>query len=280
MNNSVDLSVLVLSPVLFQPLEEDDLSGDGRGDDWDTHTKSFEQDKDEIYVREGDRGKWQGHRHILQATTGFLKEESSTLEEARDTHMSSLLVSWLDAQATFGSDSSFAETAQGVPISGETIVHVSIGSLEDDERLKERQSSHKFAQSSSMPDVFLKKGQTNRVRAKNLLFLLSAFRDAKCSAHHGKLLRSDSLKSSQINDAALANVLLVKEMLRPQTEASPLQSNVPTRLILQQGLPCHLSCISTMNEEVVEGPELKSLTWLEGPASEALSSEFIYHYSV
>ncbi|CAM6111010.1 unnamed protein product [Calypogeia fissa] len=263
---------LVLSPVLFEFVEDDDGSGDGQSNDLDVSaiSSSLEQETDEIHVKGGAQGKWQGHRHVLDATTGFLKEKRTDNERARDTRISSLIVSWVDAQVAFPRSLSSGDAAQSVPIAGEAVVHISVGSLAEQENLKERQLSHKFAESSSMPEVFVTTGRNNKTRAKNFLFLLSAFSDAKGRAHDGKQPVFDNRQSLQRNEMSLANVLLLKEMLGCQSSASAQQNSVPAEVTLKQGSPCQLPCISGMNLEVVEGPVLKSLTWLQGPASEAL----------
>lgn len=280
--NSAQLSALALSPVLCEPVEDDDGTGKAQSRDRDASAipRSREQEVKEIHAKEGSRGKWQGHRHLLDATSGFLKDESTVPEGAQDTRLSSLLMAWLDAQvALSGGALSSGEPTQDVPISGEAIVHLIVGSGTDKRTEKEGQLGLQFAQGSSMPEVFVNTGHMNRAIARNFFFLLSAFSDVKGSAHHGRQPRVGHRQLSEENDMSLANILLRKEMLRLQSHATPQQDKAPTGLTLQQGLPCHLSCISGMNLEVVEGPGLKSLTWLEGPASKSLGSKSIGHDS-
>ncbi|KAL2623219.1 hypothetical protein R1flu_003424 [Riccia fluitans] len=259
-----------VSPVLFHVIEREEQAARGREDGLARGANvplarpSVEENEEESYVyntRQGSRSRWQGHRNLIAATTSSRDEKSAAGD---DMSVLWLLRSWLEAQLILAGRS--PDDREGIPVATESVIHVRVGARSQAHSREE----YRRLQSASISEVLSKTSAKSRGGARNFLFLLSAKSGNETATGNQRL---DSKQTSQREGQYPTYFFLNRDMLGERSmlpdDGSPEVK--PDDKVVHQGRPCYLTCASGLESELSEGPALGSLSWLEAPASEALT---------
>ncbi|BBN13818.1 peroxin-1 [Marchantia polymorpha subsp. ruderalis] len=260
-------SFLEVSPVLFHVIEAEEHSAAGRDDGLGSgaNVRSYEENEDETYAyaQQGNRSRWQGHRNLLAAASSCSGEKSVN----DDTRVLSLLKAWLEAQLILSGRS--PDDQEGIPVANEAVIHIRVVSRSQEQKSEEQRRS----QDESMPEIFSKSSSKNKTGVRNFLFLVSAKSGITAGSKTDGNQRKDS-KQRPRRDAQqppyfLLNRNILGDGLVASDDKSPeINTDVKT---FHQGRPCYLPCATNLDSELTEGPVLTSLSWLEAPASEAMT---------
>ncbi|KAG6550574.1 hypothetical protein Mapa_007943 [Marchantia paleacea] len=258
---------LEVSPVLFHVIEAEEHSAAGRDDGLETgaNVRSFEENEDETYayVKQGSRSRWQGHRNLLSATTSCSDEKSVN----DDTRVLCLLKAWLEAQLILNGRS--RDDQEGIPVANEAVIHIRVVSHSQEQKSEVQRR----LQDESMSEIYSKSSSKNRTGARNFLFLVSAKSGITAGSKADGNQRKDSKQSSRRDGQQppyffLNRNILGEDLVASDDNSHEINSDIKT---FHQGRPCYLPCATNLDSELTQGPVLTSLSWLEAPASEAMT---------